>query len=81
MTGMATTVGGDGREALPIAGVKATPNFYSEREYYAAPIDELRTYPAYAYGREPKGYLDWVRKQGRRLIEGVLTRGEQDQRR
>ena len=33
--------------ALPIAGVNATPNFYTEAEYYAAPIDEVRTYPVY----------------------------------
>src|SRR4051794_23432263 len=63
--------------ALPIAGVKATPNFYSEHEYYAAPIDELRTYPAYVYGREPNGYRDWMRKQGPKpLIEIGKNRTE-----
>jgi hypothetical protein len=50
--------------ALPIAGVNATPTFYTEAEYYAAPIDELRTYPVYASGREPAGYRDWMRNQG-----------------
>jgi hypothetical protein len=35
---------------------QATPAFYSEAEYYAAPVDELRTYPVYAKGREPSGY-------------------------
>lgn len=50
--------------ALPIAGVNATPTFYSEAEYYAAPIDELRTYPVYVKDREPKGYRDWILKQG-----------------
>jgi hypothetical protein len=42
--------------ALPIAGVNATPSFYTEAEYYAARVDELRTYPVYVAGREPKGY-------------------------
>jgi hypothetical protein len=56
--------------ALPLAGVNATPSFTSEAEYYAAPVDELRTYPAYIYGREPKGYREWMRKQGPKpLIE------------
>jgi hypothetical protein len=56
--------------ALPIAGVNATPQFFSEAEYYAAPVDELRTYPAYIKGREPKGYREWMRKQGPKpLIE------------
>ena len=50
--------------ALPIAGVNATPSFYTEAEYYAAPVDELRTYPVYLKGREPKGYRDWMRRQG-----------------
>jgi cytochrome c553 len=50
--------------ALPIAGVNATPSFYTEAEYYAAPVDELRTYPVYLKGREPKGYRDWIRRQG-----------------
>jgi len=50
--------------ALPIAGVKATPNFYTEAEYYAAPVDEVRTYPVYLKGREPAGYREWMRKQG-----------------
>jgi hypothetical protein len=50
--------------ALPVAGVNAIPRFYSEAEYYAAPVDELRTYPAYIKGREPKGYREWMRKQG-----------------
>ena len=38
------------------SGVNATPAFYSEAEYYAAPVDELRTYPVYVKGREPRGY-------------------------
>ena len=50
--------------ALPVAGVKATPKFYTEAEDHAAPVDEVRTYPVYIKGREPEGYRDWMRKQG-----------------
>ena len=50
--------------ALPVSGVKATPKYYTEAEYYAAPIDEVRTYPVYIKSREPAGYRDWMRKQG-----------------
>lgn len=50
--------------ALPIAGVNATPRFYSEAEYYAAPVDELRTYPVYVQGREPKGYRAQLLERG-----------------
>jgi len=65
--------------ALPIAGVNATPAFYSEAEYYAAPVDELRTYPVYVKGREPSGYRDWIRRQGPQpLIDLSTLRSEAD---
>ena len=64
---------------LPIAGVNATPKFYSEAEYYAAPIDEVRTYPVYIKSREPAGYRDWMRKQGPQpLIEPAKLTSEAD---
>ena len=46
--------------ALPIAGVNATPKYYTEAEYYAAPVDEVRTYPVYIKSREPEGYLSLI---------------------
>ena len=65
--------------ALPIAGVKTTPNFYTEAEYYAAPIDELRTYPVYRKGRAPKGYREWILAQGPRpLVEPQKLETEAD---
>src|SRR6266851_7527210 len=65
--------------ATPVAGVNATPNFYSEEEYYAAPVDNLRTYPVYAPDKEPKGYREWMVKQGpRRLIEPEKLKTERD---
>lgn len=50
--------------ALVIAGVNATPNFYTEAEYYAARVDELRTYPVYLKDREPAGYRGRLRARG-----------------
>ena len=31
--------------ATPVAGLGIAANFYSEEEYYAAPVDNVRTYP------------------------------------
>ena len=33
--------------ATPVAGLNVRPGHFSEREYYAAPVDNLRTYPAF----------------------------------
>src|SRR5262245_36523601 len=65
--------------ATPVAGINKTANFYSEEEYYAAPIDNVRTYPVYAPDKEPKGYREWILKQGRqRLIEPERLKTEKD---
>jgi hypothetical protein len=65
--------------ALPITGVRETPKYYTEAEYYAAPVDEVRTYPVYIKSREPKGYRDWMRKQGPQpLIEPAKLHSEAD---
>lgn len=54
--------------ATPVAGVNARPRFYSEAEFYAAPVDDLRTYPVYHPDYEPAGYLESIRKRGPRLL-------------
>ena len=56
--------------ALPVAGLGAAPTYPSEAEYYAAPVDDLRTYPVYHPSREPPGYREWLRKQGARPLIG-----------
>jgi hypothetical protein len=48
----------------PVAGINARPNHYSEAEFYAAPVDNLRTYPVYHPDHEPPGYLESLRKRG-----------------
>jgi hypothetical protein len=65
--------------ATPVAGINATPNFYSEEDYYAAPVDNLRTYPVYHPDYEPKGYQEWLKKQGAQpLIEQGKIHSEKD---
>ena len=48
--------------AIPVA--KMRPKHYTEAEYYAAPADNLRSYPVYHPDREPSGYLDSLRSRG-----------------
>src|SRR5215213_5576583 len=48
--------------ATPVAGLNVRPGHFSEKEYYAAPLNNYRTYPAYAPGREPAGYWDMLQK-------------------
>jgi mono/diheme cytochrome c family protein len=38
------------------------PGHFSEAEYYASPVDNYRTYPVYAAGREPAGYWERLQK-------------------
>jgi hypothetical protein len=65
--------------ALPIAGVNATPTFYTEAEYYAAKVDELRSYPVFRKDREPKGYRESLLKLGPRpLVDIASLRTEAD---
>lgn len=65
--------------ATPVAGVNAIPNFYSEAEYYAAPVDNLRTYPVYHPDFEPKGYRESLKKQGPQpMIEPAKLNTDRD---
>src|SRR6478672_11403480 len=65
--------------ATPLAGLNARPGHVSETDYYQAPIDNYRTYPVYAPGREPKGYWEMLQKVGPKpLIERARLRTEAD---
>lgn len=44
--------------ATPVAGLGKPPGHFSEKEYYAAPVDNLRTYPVYHPKFEPPGYRE-----------------------
>jgi hypothetical protein len=48
---------------LPLAGLGAPPKLVSEREYYALPEVNLKTYPVYTPAKEPNGYLDFLKQQ------------------
>jgi mono/diheme cytochrome c family protein len=51
----------------------------SEHDYYAAPIDDLRTYPVYHPSREPKGYRDSLVRAGPKpIIEPANLRTKAD---
>lgn len=65
--------------ATPVAGLGLPPSYPTAAEYYAAPVDNLRTYPVYHPDREPPGYRDWIRRQGPRpIIEPETLRTEAD---
>ena len=65
--------------ATPVAGLGVAPGFFSEEEYYAAPVDNLRTYPVYHPQHEPPGYRQWLRDQGAKpLIEPEKLKTEED---
>ena len=49
--------------ATPVAGLNVRPGHFSEREYYAAPVDNLRTYPVYDPEHEPAGYWEALQKK------------------
>jgi mono/diheme cytochrome c family protein len=56
--------------ASPVAGLNVRPGHLSEKEYYALPAENLRTYPVYYPGREPAGYWDMLQRIGPKpLIE------------
>src|SRR6185369_15645442 len=63
----------------PVAGLNVRPGHFSEAEYYQAPIDNYRTYPVYAPGREPAGYWEMLQKVGPKpLIDPSKLRSKRD---
>lgn len=48
---------------LPLAGLGAPPTLISERDYYALPEVNLKTYPVYLPDKEPANYLEWLKQQ------------------
>jgi hypothetical protein len=65
--------------ALPLAGLNARPTHISAEEYYALPVEYLRTYPVYFPGREPEGYWEMLNRIGPQpLIEPEKLKTEAD---
>jgi hypothetical protein len=50
--------------ATPLAGLDARPKHISSAEYYAIPVDNLRSFPFYVPGREPPGYWERLQAMG-----------------
>src|SRR5215475_7174873 len=54
----------------PVAGLNVRPTHISAKEYYAASVEKLRTYPVFFPGREPEGCWDMLQRVGpQQLIE------------
>ena len=65
--------------ATPVAGLNVRPAHYSSAEYYAAPVENLRTYPVYHPDAEPPGYWDELRtKKPEPLIDAREMRTAAD---
>jgi len=50
--------------ATPVAGLNLRPGHFTEKEYYSAPVGNVRTYPVYYPGREPEGYWEFLQRVG-----------------
>ena len=65
--------------ATPLAGLNARPSHMPAKEYYALPVENLKTYPVYFPGREPEGYWEMLQKVGPKpLIEPEKLKSEAD---
>jgi hypothetical protein len=65
--------------ATPVAGLNVRPTHMPEKEYYALRVENLRTYPVYAPGREPEGYWHMLQTIGPQpLIEPEKLKSEAD---
>jgi hypothetical protein len=52
------------RHEVPLAVAAASPKHVSADYYYRIPVRPIyKSYPVYAHGREPAGYLDWLKRQ------------------
>ena len=55
---------------VPLTHPDRSPRYMAEKDYYALPVRAIyRSYPVYAEGREPAGYLDWLKQ---REPEGIF---------
>ena len=65
--------------ATPVAGLNQRPVHMSSKEYYSLTVENLRTYPVYAPGREPAGYWQKLQETGPKpLIEPGQLKSEAD---
>src|SRR5262245_60339747 len=63
----------------PVAGLNVRPAHIPATAYYAMPEYNLRSYPVYMPGREPKGYWEMLQRVGpQRLFEPEKLKTEAD---
>ena len=63
----------------PVAGLNVRPTDISAKDYYSLVVENLRTYPVYFPGREPKGYWEMLQRVGPKpLIEPEKLKTEAD---
>lgn len=63
----------------PVAGLKLRPSHISANEYYSWPVENVRTYPVYYPGLEPKGYWEKLQSIGPKpLVEADALNAEDD---
>ena len=54
---------------LPLANPAYSPRHIGEKEYYQIPERVLyKTYPVYAPGREPAGYMEWLKTREPQIL-------------
>lgn len=65
--------------ATPLAGITVRPSHISSAQYYALPMDNLKTWPVYLPGKEPAGYWEMLQRVGPQpMIEPEKLRSEAD---
>jgi hypothetical protein len=65
--------------ATPVGRLHIRPGHYSSAEYYAAPAENLRTYPVYRPDKEPPGYWESLqKKKPEPLVDVSTTRRPRD---
>ena len=54
---------------LPLVGLGAPPTYVPADYYYRMPERKIyRSYPIYALGKEPPGYMEWLRQQEPEIV-------------
>src|ERR1044072_4181077 len=54
---------------IPLADPTGSPKHISAEYYYQIPEQKIyKSYPIYAPGKEPPGYLDWLKKQEPEIV-------------
>lgn len=54
---------------LPLIQPDRSPRYMTEREYYALKVRPIyRSYPVYAEGYEPEGYIEWLKQREPEIV-------------